>query len=162
MTVTSAELTRTLRAARIPFELLPHARTERATDEAAALHVAPEEVAKTVVLVTPRERVRMVIPASERLDLDLAREAIGDGPKVELASERRLARDFPMFELGAVPPVGGPSGDRVIVDRRLARCASVVFEAGSHDTSLRVMTSDLVRLTDATLADLCTGGGDPA
>ena len=162
MTTRATEVTRALRAARVPFQLLPHARTERAADEAAALHVAPDEVAKTVVLVTPRERVRAVIPASERLDLALAREAVGDEAKLELASERRLARDFPMFELGAVPPVGGPSGDRVVVDRTLARCASVVFEAGSHDTSLRVMTADLVRLADATLADLCTRAGDAA
>jgi Ala-tRNA(Pro) deacylase len=157
---TATELTRTLRAARVPYELLPHRRTERATDEAAALHVAPEEVAKTVVLVTPHERFRMVIPASERLDLELAREAIGDGARVELASEQRLARDFPMFELGAVPPVGGPPGDRVVLDRQLARRASVVLEAGCHDTSLRVMTSDLVRLADATLADICAREGE--
>ena len=154
MTTKLDELTRTLRASRIPYELLPHARTECAADEAAALHVAPEEVAKTVVLLTKGGRTRVVIPASRRLDLDRARAAVGGAP-VELASERRLAADFPMFELGAVPPVGGPDGDRVLVDRELARHASLVFEAGSHDTSLRVMTADLLRLANASVADLC-------
>jgi prolyl-tRNA editing enzyme YbaK/EbsC (Cys-tRNA(Pro) deacylase) len=36
-----------------------------------------------------------------------------------------------MFELGAVPPFGGPAGDRTVVDRRLAEQESVLIEAGS-------------------------------
>lgn len=155
MTDTVSELTCVLRGAHVPYQLLPHAPTERAADEAAVLDVEPDEVAKTVVLVTPQERVRAVIPASERLDFEQARHAIGSAAVVGLASEHRLATDYPMFALGAVPPIGGPPGDRVIVDRKLAGRASVVFEAGAHDVSMRVMTADLLRLSGATLADLC-------
>jgi Ala-tRNA(Pro) deacylase len=158
MTTTVSEVTRVFRAARTPYQLLPHAPTERAADEAAVLHVEPAEVAKTIVLVTPDERVRIVIPASERLDLERARDAIGGEADAELASERRLATDYPMFALGAVPPIGGPLGDRVVVDRKLAERACVIFEAGAHDVSLRVMTADLLRLSGATLADLCSQG----
>jgi Ala-tRNA(Pro) deacylase len=155
MLITVSEVTRVLQTTHTPYQLLPHAPTERAADEAAVLHVEPDGVAKTVVLVTPGERVRAVIPASERLDLERVRDAIGDGADIRLASEHRLAADYPMFALGAVPPIGGPTGDRVILDRRLAKQASVVFEAGAHDVSLRVMTADLRRLSGATLADLC-------
>jgi Ala-tRNA(Pro) deacylase len=154
-TMTVAELVRLLAEANVAYELLPHARTLRAADEAALLHLRPEEVAKTVVLVTPDDRVRAVIPASERLDLAKARAALRDGDAIELASERRLAIDYPMFELGAVPPLGGPPGDRVLVDRRLAERDSVVFEAGSHDESIRLAVPDLLRMTSADVVDVC-------
>jgi hypothetical protein len=40
-----------------------------------------------------------------------------------------------------------PLGDRVLCDRRLAQQDSVVLEAGSHNESLRMKTSDLLALT---------------
>ncbi len=73
---------------------------------------------------------------------------------MHLASEGDLARDYPDFELGAVPPFGGRE-DRVIVDERLASRDSVVLEAGSHDRSVRLKASDLVGLTGAQVADIC-------
>jgi prolyl-tRNA editing enzyme YbaK/EbsC (Cys-tRNA(Pro) deacylase) len=76
------------------------------------------------------------------------------GKKVRLASEDDLARDYPDFELGAVPPLGGRD-DLVIIDERLARRDSVIVEAGTHDRSVRLKTSDLVRLTGAQVADIC-------
>jgi len=60
-----------------------------------------------------------------------------------------------MFELGAVPPFGGPTGDRAVLDRRLAARESVVLEAGSHERSVRLRTRDLIRLADAPIADIC-------
>ena len=46
------------------------------------------------------------------------------------------------------------SGDRVLCDRRLAQLDSVVLEAGSHNESLRMKTSDLLALTQAEVADI--------
>jgi Ala-tRNA(Pro) deacylase len=152
-------LARLLSEANVPYEVLPHERTMRAADEAAALELTREEVAKTVVLLTPDKRVRAVIPASERLDLAKAGAALGDGVGVRLASERRLSIDYPMFELGAVPPLGGPPADRILVDRRVAERESVVFESGTHDESIRIRTADLLRLTRADVADVCRAVG---
>jgi prolyl-tRNA editing enzyme YbaK/EbsC (Cys-tRNA(Pro) deacylase) len=41
-----------------------------------------------------------------------------------------------------------------VVDSRLAARESVVLEAGSHDESIRIARADLVRLTDARVADV--------
>jgi Ala-tRNA(Pro) deacylase len=73
---------------------------------------------------------------------------------VHLATEEALARDYPEFDLGAVPPVGGPRRDPVVIDSRLAERESVVLEAGSHDESIRVACTDLFRLTGAKVADI--------
>jgi Ala-tRNA(Pro) deacylase len=140
----------------VRYERLPHAHTERAADEAKALGVSADEVGKTLVLTTPAGYVRVVLPASERLDLRKVGDVLGAGKKqVHLSTEEALARDYPEFDLGAVPPLGGGRKDRVLIDRRLAERESVVVEAGSHDESLRIPTADLVRLTDAEVADLC-------
>ena len=97
-----------------------------------------------------------MLPASERLDLRKLREFLGVGKhKVHLATEDDLGRDFPEFELGAVPPIGGSRHDPVIVDNRLSRRASLVLEAGSHEESLRIAADDLVRVASAQLADIC-------
>jgi Ala-tRNA(Pro) deacylase len=150
-----ADVMRLLEEAGADFDVLEHAHTERAVDEAAALGIGPEEVAKTLVLVAPGENVRAVLAASERIDLHKVAAVLGiSGKKVHLASEDEFARSYPDFELGAVPPLGGRE-DRVIVDERLARRDSVVLEAGSHDRSVRVKAADLVRLTGAQVADLC-------
>jgi Ala-tRNA(Pro) deacylase len=150
-----ADVTGFLEEAGIDFDVLEHARTERATDEASALGIGPEEVAKTLVLVASSGNVRAVLAASERIDLHKVAAVLGvGGKKVHLASEDDLARDYPDLELGAVPPFGGRE-DQVIVDERLAGRDSVVLEAGTHQRSVRLKAVDLVRLTRAQVADIC-------
>jgi len=143
-----------LSAQGIPYELLTHRHTETAAAEARALGLTADETAKTVVLRAGDELVRAVIPASAHVDLAKARRTLG-GP-VELVHEDVLAGAYPEFALGAVPPIGGPP-DRVLVDRRLAELEEVVFEAGTHEESVRLRTEDLIRVAGATVVDLCTG-----
>lgn len=159
---TMADVTSFLEQAGVDFDVLDHPRTERATDEAGALGVDPGQVAKTLVVRVPSGNVRAVVAASERIDLHKVAAVLDvGGKKVQLASEDDLARDYADFELGAVPPFGGRA-DPVIVDERLAALDSVVLEAGSHDRSVRLKSADLVRLTNAQVADITreepTGG----
>jgi Cys-tRNA(Pro) deacylase len=152
----ASDLTKKLDKAGAEYELLEHSHTETAAAEAEALGVDPGEVGKTLVLSTPEGNVRAVLPGSARLDVRKVRDALGvTGKRVHLWSEDALARDYKEFELGAVPPLGGKSKDRVLVDTRVAERDSVVIEAGSHDESVRLKTADLVRLTEAQVADIC-------
>jgi Cys-tRNA(Pro) deacylase len=152
----ASDLTKKLDKAGAEYELLEHSHTETAAAEAEALGVDPGEVGKTLVLSTPEGNVRAVLPGSARLDVRKVRDALGvTGKRVHLLSEDALARDYKEFELGAVPPLGGKSKDRVLVDTRVAERDSVVIEAGSHDESVRLKTADLVRLTEAQVADIC-------
>jgi len=139
----------------IAFELLPHPHTESASEEAVALGIDPHEVAKTIVLATGRGYLRAVIPATERLDLHKVRDLLDLHEVPHLATEEELSAAYPAFELGAVPPVGGPAGDRVVVDRTLADRESIVIEAGNHNESVRVGTTDLLVLAQAEIGDLC-------
>jgi Ala-tRNA(Pro) deacylase len=150
----TVDLVRELDRARVPYELIPHEQTMTALAEARAVGAEPQDVAKTLVLESDTGFVRAVLPASERIDLRKVRELLGVH-EVELATEATLAGAYPDFELGAVPPLGGPANDPVLIDRRLTTRDAVVFEAGRHDESVRVKPSDLVALTGATVADIC-------
>lgn len=148
------ELVALLRESDIEFELLPHRRTQTATSEARALGVLPQETAKTVVVRAEGGCVRAVVPASLRLNLEKLGELLGAEPV--LLTEAELDGSYPQFELGAVPPLGGPEGDRVVVDTALAEREYVVFEAGTHDTSLRLRSRDLLVIAPADVADIAT------
>jgi Ala-tRNA(Pro) deacylase len=139
------------------YELIQHPHTETARGEARVLGVTPEEVAKTVILKTADGYARVVVPASERVAVSKVRALLDLDTDTRLATEAELAAAYPEFELGAVPPLGGPAGDTIIVDRRLAERERLVFEAGSHDESVRVATEDLLRLSKARIGDVCVG-----
>jgi Ala-tRNA(Pro) deacylase len=152
----TTDLTGALDAAGVEYELLPHAHTETATAEAEALGLDPGDVAKTLIVKTPDGYVRAVIPASRRIDLHKLRDVTGGGKhKVHLASEEDMRRDFPEFELGAVPPLGGGQSQAVVVDERVAERETIVLEAGSHDESMRIAAAELVRVAGAKVADIC-------
>jgi len=141
-----------LRREHVSHELLPHRHTETAVAEAEALKVDPDQVGKTLILETPVGFARAVLRAVDRLDLEKARRALGT-PDVQLADEIELVGAYPEFELGAVPPIGGPS-DRVLVDKRVFDNPFVVFEAGTHDESVRLRTGELLSIAEAEVADL--------
>jgi Ala-tRNA(Pro) deacylase len=152
----TANLTDVLETAGVQYELLPHAHTETATSEAQALGISSTEVAKTLIVRTPDRYVRAVLQAPDRIDLHKLAGLYGETRKhVELVSEEDLAREYPEFELGAVPPFGGAHDDGVVVDRRLAERESVALEAGTHHESIRLATADLLQLTKARVADIC-------
>jgi Ala-tRNA(Pro) deacylase len=152
----STDVTRALEEAGAQHDLLPHAHTESALAEAESLGLDPADVGKTLVIATPEGNVRAVIPAACRLDMAKVRDFVGAaGKNVHLVSEEDLARDYPEFDLGAVPPFGGARRDPVLVDRRVADRESIVVEAGTHEQSLRIRTDDLVRVTEAKIVDIC-------
>lgn len=138
----------------VEYELLQHAPTDRAVDEATALGLRADEVAKTLVVTTGAGNVRVLVPASERVDMHKLRDLLEAGKELHLLTEEALGADYPEFDLGAVPPFGGRRDD-VVLDTRLARLEDVVFEAGAHDRSARVRTADLVSLARARVADVC-------
>ena len=141
-----------LRREHVSYELLPHRHTETAIAEAEALNVAPEQIGKTLILETPFGYARAVLRAVDRIDLGKAGRALGT-PDVELADEVELVGAYPEFELGAVPPIGGPF-DRVLVDKRVFDNPAVVFEAGTHDESIRLRTGELLSIAEAEVVDL--------
>lgn len=143
-----------LRLAGVEFELLPHRRTTTAAAEARTLGVLPRAVAKTLVAIDDNGScIRAILAASSKLSLSRLADAVS-ATSVELLTEGDLVGWYPQFELGAVPPFGGPEGDRVVIDRKLAELSHVIFDGGVHELSLRLRTADLIAVANAEIADI--------
>jgi Ala-tRNA(Pro) deacylase len=140
----------------VPFELIPHDRAYTSIGEAQALGIDADEVLKTIVLDTEGGHALAVIPASRRLDMRLARDAVGD-QHARFATEEELERDFPAFELGALPPLGSLLGAPTYVDPAVLDHETVVFAAGAQNQSVKARIEDLFRDEPYTRAPLTKG-----
>jgi prolyl-tRNA editing enzyme YbaK/EbsC (Cys-tRNA(Pro) deacylase) len=102
----------------------------------------------------------VAVPASERLDLHKLRAALGRHRSLQLATESEIARRFPNYEVGAVPPLGPDAVDVRVVDRRLLTYNRVLCSGGDHRHGILLDTMDLVRAGDAIVADVCLDRGE--
>jgi Ala-tRNA(Pro) deacylase len=129
----------------VPYEVAEHPRAVTSMAEARALGITADEVVTTVVLITDQGPALVVIPASCRLDLRLAREAIGDHA-ARLASEDELQQSYSECELGALPPLGSLLGGApVFVDPEVLEHDTVMFAAGTKTQSIKARSADLFR-----------------
>lgn len=138
-----SKVTEYLESHHVPFTALPHPAAASAIAEANVLVMPPWKVAKSVVLDTKNGHVIAVVPADRRVDLHLIRAALDD-PHAALADEEEIARDYPAFDLGAIPPIARLTGTTTLVDPEVARLESVVFASGRQDESVRISTVDLL------------------
>jgi Ala-tRNA(Pro) deacylase len=145
---------RWLDAERVAYDVLEHAATYTALAEAGAADVPPASTAKVLAL-RHGERYRLaVIPASRRLDVERVRELLEEGD-LRLASEAELEADFPLFEVGALPPLGPLLPVPEVVDVRLLYRDRIVCPGGDHRHSLRLDPRELIRVMEPLVADIC-------
>ncbi len=139
----------------VDYLVVEHPERFTAASEARAAGVQLDEMAKGVLLRDGGAYVLAVIPASRRLDLEKARDALGRDRGLRLASEDDLAGEFPSFELGAVPPMGPRPLSAEILDRRLVGKKRLLCSGGDHRHSVVLDPEDILRVTGARVADVC-------
>ena len=147
-------IARFLEHARVAYELVEHEPAMSAAAEARVAGRSPDEVAKTVVLHDGDAYVLAAIPASRRLDLHKLRELLGATRQLRLASEEEIAREFPAFEVGAVPPFGPVVPAAEVIDRALVAHERILCAAGDHRHSVLLDPREIVRITAAATADI--------
>jgi Ala-tRNA(Pro) deacylase len=148
-------VTRWLEERRVDYELVTHAETFTAADQAQAADVPAGHVAKTVALHEPGSYRLVVIPASRRVDLSRLRELTGGSPHLRLATEHEMERDFPDFEVGALPPFGPLLPAPEVVDIRLLYHDRVLCGAGDHRHAVSLDPRELLRIAEPQVADIC-------
>ena len=147
------QITEHLQTHGVPFAPIAHRQACTSIDEARALGIEASEVLKTVAVRVAGGYALMAIPATGRLDMHLVQAAVGDG-HVRLATEQELLRDFPGFELGALPPLGSLLGAPLYVDQEVLQHETVVFAAGSRTESVQIRMADLLRHEQVTTLPL--------
>lgn len=139
----------------VEHEVIDHEETFSASEEARAAGVAPDHAAKTVLLRDGDAYRLAVLPASERLDVRKAREALDATGHLRLATEDEMAADFGAFEVGALPPLGPMLPAPEVIDRRLTGHERILCSGGDHRHSVLLDPRELERDTGATIADIC-------
>lgn len=149
----SRELKEYLDARHVRYEIFRHAPAYTAQEVAQRIHVHGWDFAKAVLVRAGGRLLLVVLPAPLHIDLARLSRACA-GARVELVPEYELSELFPDSELGAMSPFGNLYGLPVMVDRRLAERARIVFNAGSHAEALRIACADFKRLVEPTVADI--------
>jgi Ala-tRNA(Pro) deacylase len=108
-------------------------------------HVPGKMVAKTVVVKVDDGFALAVLPATARANLARLKSALG-AKEVRLATELEFTGMFPDCEVGAMPPFGNLYGLPVYVDAALTQDKEIVFNAGTHQDTIRMRYADFERL----------------
>lgn len=139
------KLKRLLDGQRIKYVTMHHSQAFTAQEIAAAAHLPGQELAKTVMVWTDDTLAMVVLPATESLDLESVREAIG-ADSVRLATEREFSDRFPDCEVGAMPPFGNLYDLETYVSESLTEDEEIAFNAGTHRELIRMPYDDFARL----------------
>lgn len=147
-----------LQEAGIDYELVEHMPTMSAASEARVTQYPPDQVAKTIVLHDGNAHVIATIPANRRLDLHKLRRLVGASRQgLRMSTEAEMARDFPLLEVGAIPPFGPMAPAAEVIDVRLLDYSRIVCQAGDHQHSVLIDPLAVMRATTARTADICQG-----
>ena len=108
-------------------------------------HIPGKIVAKTVVVKVDNGFALAVMPATARADFSRLQSALG-AKEVRLATEFEFTGLFPDCEVGAMPPFGNLYRVPVYVDAALTQDEEIVFNAGTHQETIRMRYADFERL----------------
>lgn len=147
----------------VKYQIVEHPQVFSTIEEARALGIEADEIAKTLVMqVThePGDLALAVIPGSRKISNKKIREVFGT-KHAHLATEDEMGREFPQYEIGTVPPLGELLDLPVYVDERLIAHDSILFSGGTHTDSLKMQIEDFLNLTDTILVDLVEEAEEP-
>ncbi len=147
-----ARLEQYLTENRVYYEVQEHQQAFTIQEVAAALHEKGLHVAKVFIAWADGQLIMLVLPAPVRVDLDRVRDML-NAQDVRRAREAEFARLFPDCDVGAMPPLGNLYDVPVYLDDALADQSTLVFQAGSHRTTLKIAMSDYWRLVRPTVGD---------
>lgn len=119
------------------YELIRHPHSHCSMESAAYAHIPGDNLAKGIVLRdTQGHLLLVVLPADFHINL----KQLGNWlqREVHLVDEEELGSLFPDCALGAIPPIGPAYALPTIWDRVLGDKETVFFEAGDHESLVKV------------------------
>lgn len=137
------------------FEVQEHRQVYTMQEVAAVLHEKGEHVAKVFIASVDNKPVMLVLPAPAHVDLERLRQLL-KATEARRAREFEFAQLFPDCDVGAMPPFGNLYQVPVVLDRSLADESSIVFQAGTHHTTIKLAMSDYLRLANPLIGDFVT------
>ena len=126
--------------------------TRTAADAARAVGCDVAQIVKSLVFMADEAPVLALISGANRVDVERLTDAIGatDARRAD-GDEARAATGF---AIGGVPPFGHDGRVSVVVDRDLTTHEWLWAAAGLPDAVFRSSSSELLRVSGGTVADL--------
>lgn len=121
-------------------------------DTAAALGVDPERLLKTLVAMVDGAPVLAMVPVAMELDLGALAAAV-KGRRAEMA-DAVAAEKLTGYQVGGISPLGTRRTLPVVLDETAVLYDTVLCSAGRRGLQLELTPGDLIRLTDARLAEI--------
>jgi Cys-tRNA(Pro)/Cys-tRNA(Cys) deacylase len=145
-----------LRAAGIPFTEHAYvhdaAKTNFGLEAASALGLDPDRVFKTLLADVDGRLIVGIVPVTGKLDLKRLAAAVG-GKRAAMAdpavAERRTG-----YVVGGISPIGQKSAHPTVIDETAELWDTVYVSGGRRGLDLELTPADLVRATNAILADI--------
>ena len=152
-----------LRRAGVRFEVLEYvspeahgrdrdARPSYGLEAAAALGVDPARMFKTLVASADGRLIAALVPVDR--ELDLKRLAMAAGARKATMGDPAVAERATGYVVGGISPLGGRRPMPTFIDRSAAAAETVYVSAGRRGLQLALGPADLVRLTNATVAEI--------
>jgi Cys-tRNA(Pro)/Cys-tRNA(Cys) deacylase len=149
-------VTRLLVASRVPYEVFETPPAKLGAEETAAfLGVSPVLVFKTIVILTdpPGKPLLVLVPGTRAVDLKKVARISGT-KKVRVPTERE-AETLTGLQAGGISPLALLNkGFRVLIDAEAQKHERIHISAGQRGLNLRLGVDDLIRLTNALIADV--------
>jgi Cys-tRNA(Pro)/Cys-tRNA(Cys) deacylase len=135
----------------LPHTVIRHGPVRSLQEAAAARGVTPAAVVKTLVVRVTDDDYRFVlVPGDREISWPKLRALLGVN-RLSMPSAE-VAKEVTGYERGTITPLGSTHGWPVVVDA--AMTGRVSLGGGAHGVALTVDADDVVRLLDATVADV--------
>jgi len=135
----------------VSYEMTEHPEAFTAQEIADRAHISGKQFAKTVMVKLDDKMAMAVLPAANKVNFNLLRQAAG-AETVELATEEEFKNHFPDCDLGAMPPFGTLYGMEVYVAGSLSEVDQIAFNAGTHTELIKMDYRDFERLVQPAIA----------
>ncbi len=128
--------------------------TRTCQDAALQLHVPLQTIIKTIVFTDEKNSpVIAILTGDKRVDKRKLSAIVG-ASKIRIA-DPEATRNFTGFEVGVMPPIGHKRKILTVVDNNVMGQGSVYGGDGASNFLVEIAPHDIVRLTDAKIADIC-------
>jgi Cys-tRNA(Pro)/Cys-tRNA(Cys) deacylase len=153
---TGTPATTALTRVRVAFEVHPYdhdpAAASYGLEAAAALSVPPGQVFKTLLVDNGTGLAVAVVPVDRQLDLKAV--AVALGWKRATMADPAAAERSTGYVVGGISPVGQTRRLPTVVDRSATGFQRIYVSGGRRGLDLSLAPADLVRVTDARVADI--------
>ena len=119
------------------------------------LGLDPDQVFKTLIVLSGEEEMCAVVPVSGQLSLKLFAQAVG-AKRTEMCPPDRAERSTG-YLVGGISPIAQRRRLRTVIDETAQLYDEIYVSGGRRGLDVAIDPNDLAFLTDATFADIVSG-----